>query len=134
MAKLNGTALGAGKAIPMCRFPGALVTMHHAPDGETHEVFATRVWNILAQLTQKHQGHRVLVVTHGGAIRAMLRRLYTLMGQLDQPVPPIDNTSITEIQLRNGRWSILRTNDVAHLQLDEVPDAVAPQDEGNLFG
>ncbi len=116
------------------RFPGALVTIHHAPDGETHEVFATRVWNVLTQLTQQHQSRTLLVVTHGGAIRAMLRRLYTLMGQSDQPVPPIDNTSITEIQLRDGCWSILRINDAAHLHSVKVPDAVTPRDEGNLLG
>ncbi len=116
------------------RFPGALVTVHHGPDGETHEVFATRVWNILAQLAQQHQGRKLLVITHGGAIRATLRRLYTLLEQPDQPAPPVDNTSITEIQLHDGGWSILRINDAAHLRSAEAPDAVTPRDEGNLFG
>lgn len=129
-----GSWSGLTRAEIIQRFPGALVTIHHAADGETREVFATRVWNVLTRLTQQHQGRRLLVVTHGGAIRTMLRRVYTLIGRSDHPVPPIDNASITEVRLHAGRWSILRINDTAHLHSAEIPDAVTPRDEGNLFG
>jgi len=128
-----GVWSGLTRAEIQQRFPGAHVTVDHAPGGETHDDFAARVWDAMTALA--HQPNRtLLVVTHGGVIRAALRHIYALMEQPDIAVPPIDNTSITVVQFDDGRWEMLRTNDAAHLQTEAVPDAVPPRDEGNVLG
>ena len=105
----------------------------HEPYGKMHDAFAEPVWGAITALT--HQPNRtLLVVTHGGAIRATLRHIYALMEQPDVAVPPIDNTSITVVRFDDGRWEVLRTNDAAHLQTEAAPDAVPPRDEGNVLG
>lgn len=51
------------------RFPGA----HGPPDGETREEMRRRVLESLEAIAASHAGQTVLVVTHGGPIRAALR-------------------------------------------------------------
>ncbi len=128
-----GAWSGLTRAEIMERFPGAFNTMHYAPDAETNEAFATRVREALCQLVQQHQGQAILVITHGGVVRAMLRTINAMQGQPDAAVPLIENTSITELQLRNNQWHVVRASDSEHLEREEVPDAPVPRDEGNLL-
>ena len=51
------------------RFPGA----NGPPDGETREEMTRRVLDSLAEIAAAHAGRTVLVVSHGGPIRAVLR-------------------------------------------------------------
>ena len=51
------------------RFPGA----HGPPDGETREEMSRRVLRSLRAIADTHPGQTVLVVSHGGPIRAILR-------------------------------------------------------------
>jgi broad specificity phosphatase PhoE len=50
------------------RFPGA----HGPPDGETREEMLRRVLDSLEAIASSHAGETVLVVCHGGPIRAAL--------------------------------------------------------------
>ncbi|HKP19333.1 MAG TPA: histidine phosphatase family protein [Gaiellaceae bacterium] len=54
----------------LARFPDA----HHRPwgDAETKEEMAQRVMEALRRISAAHGGARVLVVTHGGPLRAVL--------------------------------------------------------------
>lgn len=47
------------------RFPD-----HRRPDGETREAHRTRVVSALTRIAESHRGEQVLVVTHGGSMRA----------------------------------------------------------------
>jgi broad specificity phosphatase PhoE len=47
------------------RFPD-----HQRPDGETREVHRERVVAALTRIARAHPGEQVLVVTHGGSMRA----------------------------------------------------------------
>jgi probable phosphoglycerate mutase len=51
------------------RFPGA----HGPPDGETRDEMLRRVLQSLEAIAATHAGETVLVVAHGGPIRAVLR-------------------------------------------------------------
>lgn len=53
------------------RFPG----LGSAPDAEPREDMAGRVWESIEAIARTHPGQTVLVVAHGGPIRAILRRL-----------------------------------------------------------
>src|SRR5262249_62030007 len=60
------------------RFPGA---DYH--DGEAREEFDQRVLAAVTRIAAAHDGRRVLIVAHGGCIRALQRRV---LGNA-QPVP-----------------------------------------------
>jgi probable phosphoglycerate mutase len=116
----------------MQRFPGALVTFHYAPDGETRDLFRERVSDAVMRLALRHRGERLMVVTHGGVIRTLLLHLYAIQGQPDAYVPPITNTSITEIHVEHGNWQIRRISDGAHLGGEVAQDVMAPRNESML--
>lgn len=116
----------------MQRFPGALVTFHYAPDGETRDIFGQRISSAIAHLAKQHPGERLMLVTHGGVIRTFLLHIYEAQGQLHAYVPPITNTSITEIQFQHGSWHVQRVSDGAHLGSDLAQDVMAPRNESML--
>jgi probable phosphoglycerate mutase len=127
-----GSWSGLTRSQIMQRFPGALVTFHHAHDGETRTVFGDRVSNAVATLAQQHPGQRLMLVTHGGVIRTLLLRLYERHGQPHAHVPPITNTSITELSVQAGSWRVLHISDGAHLGSEIAQDVMAPRNESML--
>ena len=73
-----------------------------------------------------------MIVTHGGVIRTFLGRVYAWQGQPDKHIPPITNTSITEMSLHQNSWHIERISDGDHLGGDLVQDVMAPRNESML--
>lgn len=65
-------------------------------DGETREQLAARVVAALHRVAAAHAGGRVLVVTHGGAIRAARRHA------TGDPGAPVANGSVVVLAVRNG--------------------------------
>lgn len=53
---------------------------HTPPQGEPMAVFCQRVADALWQLVKAHQGEHLLLVTHGGVIRAMLAEILATDG------------------------------------------------------
>jgi 2,3-bisphosphoglycerate-dependent phosphoglycerate mutase len=76
---------------------------HGWEGGESHEQMAARVREAVRSIAARHDGEEVLVVTHGGPIRA----LKALAAGLDYPagrrsVPRTDNCEVVAIALRDG--------------------------------
>lgn len=69
-------------------------------DGETRDQLAARIERALLRLGGEHAGRRVLVVTHGGAIRAA-RRLAA-----DDPGDPVPNCATVELSVVDGRLAL----------------------------
>jgi broad specificity phosphatase PhoE len=67
-------------------------------DGETKEEMRQRVLDALRRIAHEHPGGRVLVVTHGGPVRALL-----VESGLDGR-GPIGNCSLYEVRLQDGRF------------------------------
>ena len=79
-----------------------------------------RVSRCLAELAEREQGRRVLVVTHCGVIRAMLR--FALGGVYSFPcVPEVGNTSLSRLICFDGRWQLGTWNDLSHLTMPSAP-------------
>ena len=84
------------------------------PDGESMDELLVRVERGLRRiLTEVHEGS-VLVVGHGGSLKAMLCVLLRL------PLTSftrwhIDNASLTILEVRSGRSSLVVFNDTCHL-------------------
>lgn len=114
----------------VARYPGALTSLFHPPDGETRETFIDRVGRTLIALAEQHPDDRLAVVTHGGCVRGMIQYLHMIQGQPVPQVPQIGNTSITELQWDEQGWEVVRFNDIGHVELPQAPDVMAPQNEG----
>lgn len=75
----------------------------------------------LVDWTQGLPGGRVLAVSHGAAIRALLCRLFDWPAR---PVPgyvlpfpyQLAHTSLTRLRREGGRWTLVTYNDHAHLE------------------
>ncbi|NPV68505.1 MAG: histidine phosphatase family protein [Anaerolineae bacterium] len=94
------------------------------PGGESHQMLANRVLAALADVLARHGGEHVLLVTHGGPLRAILEHY-----DLWQGGHPPGNASRTVIAVSPaGRAEVLLMGDVAHL-----PAALQPDRSGTTF-
>lgn len=107
------------------------------PNGESYQQVIDRVRLWLADLPKSG---RVACVVHGGVVHAAIRHLFgQYAGWQAGPSMRFANTSITEVHVVEGRHSIVRLNDHAHLEnvaaptvleaaqarVEQVPDGVA---------
>jgi 2,3-bisphosphoglycerate-dependent phosphoglycerate mutase len=90
-----------------------------SPGGESGRAFDRRVRAALTSLLDAHSDGTAVIFTHGGFITASLLYLLGLPGLPQTRSFRLDptNTSITEFGDRqtDGRWTLERYNDVAHL-------------------
>ena len=74
------------------RFPG--VERH---DGESADAHRARVVGTVAAIAARHDGSRILIVSHGGSLRTLLAHA---LG--DDSVPRVENCSIYKLAFRDG--------------------------------
>lgn len=86
------------------------------PKSEPIAHFRRRVTKRLAQIARKHDGKTVLVVTHGGAITALLADWLSSDFDCVLLRLRIDNTSLTFVDFKNGRPRLHAINDTRHLK------------------
>jgi broad specificity phosphatase PhoE len=99
-----------------------------SPQGESWQQFAARATRAVERICETHAGQSVVLVTHGGVIRALLFLVFRHdLSRPDWGRSLLDYTSITHWrheQMDTGaRWSLERWNDAAHLRL------VAPSEQ-----
>jgi broad specificity phosphatase PhoE len=84
--------------------------------GETFAQFQNRLVRSVEGLLERHAGQQVMIVSHGGAVRAFLlycRRLG--MNQFRQ-IEKIGNTGLSEVTIyADGQAIIHAVNDISHL-------------------
>lgn len=85
--------------------------------GETFAQVGDRMWDFLMDCSKLHQGERILVVTHGVAIRALLLRVLNLPIQKIWDFGEIDGTSVTKIVFENGRFIVESIGMTEHITL-----------------
>lgn len=69
-------------------------------DGETREELTSRVVGSVARIAAKHPGTTVLVVTHGGSIRALRRHA------AGDPGEPLENCGTSRIDVVDGTFTV----------------------------
>jgi broad specificity phosphatase PhoE len=67
------------------------------PDGETHEQHGARVREAVVRIARAHLGERILLVGHGGTIRA----IHDVISDL--PYHPVPNCHVLEVHFREDR-------------------------------
>ncbi|KAG8384411.1 hypothetical protein BUALT_Bualt04G0115200 [Buddleja alternifolia] len=78
--------------------------------GESFNQLYERSTSALQRIAKKHKGERVVIVSHGGTIRALHRRAYP-HGRTGKVL----NTSVNVFHLSEDEWSIKSWGDVSHL-------------------
>ncbi|KAL8143416.1 hypothetical protein V2J09_016448 [Rumex salicifolius] len=80
--------------------------------GESLNQLYERCTSSVQRIGDKHIGERVVIVTHGGAIRSLYKR-----ASPSRRPGKVLNTSISIIHIADGsRWSLKAWNDVSHLK------------------
>jgi probable phosphoglycerate mutase len=89
------------------------VDFRRGEHGESLADIRARIAAVIERLVAEHPGQRLLVVTHGGTIRAAMHYIQQRTGEVQEIF--IGNTSITEIDVQDGQYTIVRANDRTHL-------------------
>lgn len=93
------------------------------PGGETSESLRTRVRAAIRRLHRDHPGQRIVAVSHGGAIGAILAEA---TGARSLAFASADNASISHLVVHGDRWTVRRFNDTTHLGAGLSGGAEAP--------
>ncbi|WP_046174413.1 histidine phosphatase family protein [Domibacillus indicus] len=88
------------------------LTMTHGM--ESLEEMQERMVKVLTSISKETNGAPALVVTHGGAVNALLHKLSN--GQAGTGNGKIDNTSITRLAWDGDKLTIVSINETPHLQ------------------
>ncbi len=95
------------------------------PGGESQQMLAERVLPALAAVLAAHPGEHIVIVTHGGPIREVLRHYSLWQGGL-----PASNASRTVLEVSEGNHTARENirSDISHL-----PEALRPDESGTQF-
>ena len=88
------------------------------PGGESRREFHERVSRAFDDLAREHAGRRIVVVTHGGVLATIYRRIQGIDLATPHKVP-IANAAFNEIVFDDGAWSVAAWDDTAHLAAAE---------------
>lgn len=84
------------------------------PGGESWKSFEMRLINVVNTLVEDSKGKSVAIVTHGGAIRALLPYLLGVPKQESFKYDP-DNASISVFGVAESKFVKVKINDTSHL-------------------
>ncbi len=108
------------------RHPDQLRALQNAEDvrigghGETVSELGARVTAVVQRIRRETPDGRVLLVTHGGVVRALLLDLLSLSGRA-RPLFGARNTALTRIDLdADGEGRLVSYNDATHLAHDAL--------------
>ncbi len=78
--------------------------------GESEQELQIRAVQAVREIAQKNEGKMVLITTHGGTLRAILRYCYQSAGEDENLAPIATNNSVTEIHYTNGEFRIVKVS------------------------
>ncbi len=82
--------------------------------GESWQQVMERIKKAFFDIIKRLQGKRILLVTHGGAIRLAIMYILNLPNKYYPMI--FNNTSISEVSYRKEKWWLKRINDASHLE------------------
>jgi broad specificity phosphatase PhoE len=85
--------------------------------GETYAELAERIERAVVRIVAAHEGKRVLLVSHGGAIKSYVARILGVSGEGLRALAGVGNCGLTVIERdARGRSRLHAWNDTAHLE------------------
>jgi len=82
--------------------------------GESWKIFETRLVNVIKKITKNHKDDTIVIVTHGGAIRALMPFLLGVQKE-ESFKYDFDNASLTIFNFNEGTFIKEMINDITHL-------------------
>ncbi len=115
-------SLGDWQGLPHAELPGRLTLPAHAfwplggkelpPGGDSMDHVIRRVGPALERLAKQHPGEDVVIVSHGGAIRAAVA--YALQIGPDNALHlSVNNLSLTRMEHHEHGWRVVCVNEMA---------------------
>lgn len=114
-------SLGEWQGLPHAELPARLTLPKHAfwplggherpPGGETLAEVVERVGLALEQLAVRHQGQDVVIVSHGGAIRAAVAHCLSI-GPDNALHLSVQNLSLTRLERAEEGWRVVCVNEL----------------------
>lgn len=90
------------------------------PNGESRDEMECRCQGFIETLACRHPGKRLLLVTHGGTLRAIFRRIVAAP-KSDCLQPSVANASYSScVFTAEQKWQLTCWNDVSHLNTIQV--------------
>lgn len=81
---------------------------HGADDAETYDAFLERVGSFVEDVVERHPDERVLVVAHGGSVRAILALAEGVdLAGTYRSLPSLANCAVTRCAFRDGKLTRL---------------------------
>ncbi len=87
-----------------------------APGGESWTSFVARASSAVARVAAAHPGQRVVIVCHAGVIESTLLAFLPVAPGRRRLRLPTEHTSLTEWEMGDDGWRLVRYNDAAHLR------------------
>ncbi len=89
------------------------------PEGESLKQVLDRTWSFLDEIRERHQNERVVAVSHGGTLSALMRDMLHI-----PPDAPRNffllNCGINRLEYSQGSWKVRVMGDTAHLEADSM--------------
>ena len=106
-------------------------------DNELWDELRERMYGAIADIASRHEGQTIAIVSHGTAIRALMCKIWNVVGKDIHSVKHGDNTAVSLLTVENGVISIDYACDSSHLPEDCINKArqkwwQTGKDEGNL--
>lgn len=84
--------------------------------GETFAQFQNRLVQFVERLLERHADQQVMIVSHGGAVRAFLLYCRQLVMEQFRQIEKIGNTGLSEVSIFADKRAIIHVvNDISHL-------------------
>ena len=84
------------------------------PGGESRFDFYQRVADCLDEMSERFAGKRILLVSHGGTLKAMFHHIAGPVSKTSR-LPLTGNASVSSFRYIEGSWQLMSWNDVSHL-------------------
>ncbi|MBQ9338557.1 MAG: histidine phosphatase family protein [Lentisphaeria bacterium] len=85
------------------------------PGGESRADLQQRIDDCLDELADRYEGQRILLVSHGGSIKAMFRHVVGPLPSEYTRQPLSGNTGVSSFRRIDGFWQLMSWNDTSHL-------------------
>ena len=85
------------------------------PGGESRADLQQRTADCLDELADRYEGQRLLLVSHGGTIKAMFRHVVGPTLSEYRRSPLYGNTGVSSFRRVDGFWQLISWNDTSHL-------------------
>lgn len=85
------------------------------PGAETYAQVTERAYAALEGIARRHEGQRVVVVSHGITIRCLIARILGITIKETRQLPVAGNTAVTHLVWEDGRFRAETINDDSHL-------------------